>query len=276
MPWMFRWLDVTRLPAGVESGLCPDALDGMTAAEVARSPATLGNTVVELGELFQVGRDGSDDRVVVEGDVRHVRGLGRGLRSGTLRIAGDAGPLVGAGMYGGVIEVEGSAGDWAGASMRGGLLRIAGDAGHFLGSALPGEGLGMRDGMILALGSVGDDAGLAMRRGLIAVAGLAGNGLGRGMIAGTALSFGGAGPRAGAGMKRGTIGLFGPDAGLGESGLSPGFSPSGRYRPPFLTIYLRRLAALGFPVPEPAFAAAVRRYNGDRASGGLGEVLVGS
>jgi len=74
-------------------------------------------------------------------------------------------------------------------------------------------------------------------------------------------------------MKRGTLAFFGLDD-PDEPGLLPSFEPSGTLRPHVLTIYLRELRALGFPVPEAAFAAPIRRYNGDRVVGGLGEVLV--
>jgi formylmethanofuran dehydrogenase subunit C len=133
----------------------------------------------------------------------------------------------------------------------------------------------MREGVILVEGSVGDDVGLAMRRGLIAITGAAGDGLGRAMIAGSIFTFGTVGHLAGAGMKRGTLALFGlPDP--SNPDLLPTFAPSGRSRPPFVTLYLRRLRQWGFPVPEPAFSGMLERYNGDLVERGQGEVLIGS
>lgn len=155
-------------------------------------------------------------------------------------------------------------------AMRGGLLVIKGNAGHLVGASEPGERLGMRNGIILIHGSIGDDAGLAMRRGFIAVLGNVGVGFGRGMIAGSAFTFGSADYAAGAGMKRGTIALFGAEF----PKIWPTFAPSGIDRPVFLTIYLRTLRELGFPVPEDAFTCSFARYNGDLNERGQGEILV--
>ncbi|HEX8201943.1 MAG TPA: formylmethanofuran dehydrogenase subunit C [Isosphaeraceae bacterium] len=270
MPLHLLWNDATTLPVEAE-GLRPDALADRTPGEVARLRLPVGNGTAELGELFRIEGDGAaDGRLVLEGDLRRVRRLGAGLASGTLLVRGDAGPHLGAGMTGGTIEVVGSAGAWAGAEMRGGLLRLRGRAGDHLGAALPGSRLGMRDGVILVDGPIGADAGRSMRRGLIAATGPCGAGLGRAMVAGSVFAFGPIGPRAGAGMKRGTLALF--DVAPPE--LLPSFAPSGRYRPPFVTLYLRRLRAWDFPVPDAACAGAFDRFNGDRVEGGQGEVLV--
>jgi formylmethanofuran dehydrogenase subunit C len=272
MALMLRWLGRTTLPVDA-AGLDPGALAGLSTAEVARRGVRVGNTAVNVGELFAVseGADGpSDDALTVEGDLTHVRNLGRGMTGGVLTVRGDAGPHLGAGMTGGVIEVHGRAGDWAGAEMRGGMLRVHGDAGHAPGAAYPGSRLGMRDGVILVDGSVGDDAGRRMRRGLIAVRGGAGDGFGSNLVAGTLVALGPVGRYPGAGMKRGTVAL------LHESvpRLLPSFVSSGRYRFPFLTVYLRQLAAWGFEVSGRVSQVALERYNGDVAEGGRGEILV--
>jgi formylmethanofuran dehydrogenase subunit C len=270
MPLHLRWLDKTTLP--VEgTPLSPEALGGLPAAEVARRPIPVGNGTAEVGDLFRVGEpaDAPDaDSITVEGDLRHVRGLGRGMARGTLVVRGDVGAHLGAGMSGGVITVHGDAADWAGAEMRGGLLRVHGRAGRFLGASYPGSRLGMREGVILVDGSVGEEAGRRMRRGLIAVRGAVGEGFGAGLVAGSLFAFGPAGRYPGAGMKRGTVVLLG-----GGAGLSPSFAPAGRYRFPFLSIYFRQLAAWGFPVPGEVFSAEFDRYNGDLVEGGQGEVL---
>jgi formylmethanofuran dehydrogenase subunit C len=269
MPLRLLWSGSTTLPVEAE-GLRPDALAALAPAEVARLRLPVGNATAELGELFRVEGDGADGLLAFEGDLRHVRRLGAAMASGTLTVRGDAGPHLGAGMTGGTIEVVGSVGDWAGAGMRGGTLRLRGRAGDHLGAAEPGGRLGMRDGVILVEGEVGAEAGRALRRGLIAVAGRAGDGLGRAMIAGSVFAFGPIGRRAGAGMKRGTLALFGADA----PELLPSFLPGGRYRPPFVTLYLRRLRAWGFPVPDPAFAGVFGQFRGDVVERGQGEVLV--
>jgi formylmethanofuran dehydrogenase subunit C len=274
MPLQLHWRGATRLPVDAE-GLAPASLASLTVAECARWPLKVGNASMALGELFRIERSGDDDQIVLEGDLRQVRRLGHGMTSGTLTIRGDVGGELGAAMSGGAIDVAGNVGDRAGAAMRGGLLRIKGDAGDFLGAADPGARSGMREGVILVDGNVGDDAGLAMRRGLIAISGAAGDGLGRGLIAGSIFAFGAVGRLAGAGMKRGTLALFGlPDP--SHPHLLPTFAPSGRFRPPFVTLYLRRLGQCGFPVPESAFSGMLDRYNGDLVERGQGEILIAS
>jgi formylmethanofuran dehydrogenase subunit C len=271
MATLLRWLDRTTLPVDAE-GLSPRYLTGLGAADVAHFLLPVGNDEAEVGDLFQVdeGGDSAADELVFEGDLTHLRNLGRGLDCGRITVRGDVGPFVGAEMSGGDIEVDGSAGDWAGAEMKGGFLSVRGDAGNNLGAALPGSLLGMREGVIFVDGTVGDDAGQRMRRGLIAVGGDAGDGFGRGLVAGTLLAFGRVGRHPGMGMKRGTLGLFQGEA----PDLLPSFTSSGRYRHPFVAVYLRQLAKWGFPVPGRVTSTALDRYNGDRAVGGHGEILV--
>jgi formylmethanofuran dehydrogenase subunit C len=131
----------------------------------------------------------------------------------------------------------------------------------------------MREGVILVVGDAGDDIGLGMRRGLIAVSGRTGDGLGRSLIAGSIFAFGPAGIRAGAGMKRGTL-VFLDVSAQPEFHVLPTFVPAGRYRPPFLAVYLRQLRSWRFPVSEPAFSTLLERYNGDLVERGRGEIWV--
>ncbi|MFO0890447.1 MAG: formylmethanofuran dehydrogenase subunit C [Isosphaeraceae bacterium] len=271
MSLSLTWLDATTLPVD-GSALCPEGFRDRTADEARQVRLRLGNTSVDLAELFRVEGGRGDDRLAIDGDLRHVHGLGRGMTTGHLEVRGDAGPLLGAEMSGGHIEVEGAVGDWAGAELRGGTLRIRGRAGDFLGAAHPGSRAGMREGVILVEGNVGDDSGLLMRRGLIAIRGRCGDGLGRSMIAGTILALGPVGARTGAGMKRGTLVLPGLDRAPGEA-LLPSFAPAGRFPAPFLALYYRQLDAWGFAIPRAVSSALLDRYNGDLVVDGHGEVL---
>jgi formylmethanofuran dehydrogenase subunit C len=272
MPLTLRWRSATQLPVEA-GGLLPEALAAHTSEALARLPVPLGNTSAALGDLFSIEGDVQDGTIIFEGDLRPVRRIGRGLGSGAIIVRGDTGAELGAEMTGGTITVEGSAGDYVGAEMRGGLIRIRGSAGQSLGSAYPGSRLGMREGVILVEGAVGSGAGLSMRRGLIAVSGTAGDDLGHALIAGSIFVFGMIGRRAGAGMKRGTLALFG-NGNAEDFEPLPTFSPTGRFRPHFLTIYLRRLRQWGFPVPEAAFSNPLERYNGDLLERGQGEILI--
>lgn len=268
MPLSLSWNASTALPIDADC-LRPEQLAGLPPTEVARLPVHAGNRTVELGELFRIAGDGGDQHVLLEGDLRRVHGIGRRMSAGRLSIRGDVGHRLGTEMSGGSIHLQGSAGDWTGAEMRGGLLHIRGSAGHQLGAAYPGARLGMRDGTIVVEGSAGDDVGLAMRRGLIAVSGAVGMGPGRAMIAGSIFAFGPVGRRAGAGMKRGTLALFGDE----PVDVLPTFRLANRYRPPFVTLYLRALQDLGFPIPHTAYEGMFERYNGDLLETGKGEIL---
>jgi formylmethanofuran dehydrogenase subunit C len=125
----------------------------------------------------------------------------------------------------------------------------------------------MRGGVILIDGPAGNEIGAAMRRGLIAVGG-AGDYPGVSLIAGSVFVFGPSGVRPGAGMKRGTLVFAGPAPELLRT-----FRFACTYEPVFLALYLQRLAAWGYKVPEALFRARWRRYPGDLVSLGKGEVL---
>jgi formylmethanofuran dehydrogenase subunit C len=268
---ILRWLDRTTLPVDF-SGIAPTSLAGKSSDEVKRIAVPVGNQAVELGDLFEVSLDETPDQLLIEGDLRHVRGIGQGMSAGRLIIRGTAGAHLGAGMSGGTIEVHGDVGEHAGAEMRGGMIRVHGSAGFGLGAAYPGSRIGMRDGMILVDGSTGEEAGLRMRRGVIAIGGDAGDFAGRALVAGSLFVFGNVGRHPGAGMKRGTIALFGTKA----PALGPWFAASGRYRFPFLAVALKSLAEHGFPVPADVLRAEPVRYNGDISERGRGEILVAS
>jgi formylmethanofuran dehydrogenase subunit C len=246
--------------------LCPDRLAGAGREEIEALPVWHGNERTRLGEFFSVA--GAGDDVRVEGDLSRVRLVGAGMSAGRLTIAGDVGTHAGAGMRGGELHVEGDAGDWAGAGMRGGALVVRGSAGDGLGGARPGERAGMRGGEIVVHGDVGARAGTGLRRGLIAVAGRAGEAAGLRMLAGTIVALGGVGPRAGAGMRRGSIVTMTPVTPLAT------FVFSCSYRPPFLRLYLRRLRALGLPVPDAQLDGRYARWCGDGLELRRGEILI--
>ncbi len=147
-----------------------------------------------------------------------------------------------------------------GAAMTGGTLRLEGDAAD-------GVGAGMRGGLILVHGSVGNEAGARMRRGTIAVTGRAGERAGLQMIAGTLLVLGDLGRAPGFGLKRGTL-----VAGGGLE-LLPTFRFACTYRPGFLTLLLRSLKRHGFEAGSRLEDGAFRRFIGDCADLGRGEIL---
>jgi len=257
----------TTIPIEADS-ICPDLFVSRTLAEIKALPAFYGRRKVTLGDLFEIEGDRSD-RVVVEGDLRHVKKIGLRMSHGLVLVRGNAGLHLGAYMRGGEIVVEGNASDWAGAQIQGGFIRIKGNAGHRVGAAYPGEKRGANRGTIIVEGDAGREVGAKARRVLIVVQGNVGEFAGAYMVAGTIIVLGRLGKRAGAGNKRGTI------LALGEP---PDILLTYRYectiRPVFLRCYLRRLLDWGLPVPAAAVDGDFRRYSGDITALGKGEILV--
>jgi formylmethanofuran dehydrogenase subunit C len=244
----------------------PDAFASLTSAEIERLPVWQGRDQARIGDFFTV-EGGSADDVRVLGDVSRVKRLGEGMQGGRMVVEGRAGMHCGAAMSGGLLRIEGDAGDWAGAEMRGGVLEIRGSAGACAGAAYAGHPRGMRGGLLLVHGSAGERLGERMRRGTLAVTGGAGPCAGAHMVAGTLLVCGPLERGAGIGMKRGTLLAAGPFE------LLPTFRYACTDRPGFLPLLFRSLEARGFPVPGRLRSGAFRRYGGDYADLGRGEIL---
>jgi formylmethanofuran dehydrogenase subunit C len=174
-------------------------------------------------------------------------------------------------MRGGRLHIAGNAGPWAGARMSGGTLSIAGNAGDHLGGALPGDVRGMNGGLVVVRGNAGARTGYRMRRGVIAIQGDAGDHVGARMIAGTVLVLGekcGAYP--GFAMRRGTLLLR-----RRPPHMLPTFADAGEHDLGFIELLARTLRA-EVTIELDGLGTRVRRYVGDAATGGKGEVLVWS
>jgi len=220
-----------------------------------------------VGDVFRLS--GADvSAIVFEGGSRRFDCAGALLDSGTIRIAGDVGAQTGRRMSGGSILVEGSAGPHAGSGMSGGRLEILGDAGDFTGGPLAGELAGMSGGTLIVRGRAGDRAGDRMRRGLLAVLGGCGDYAASRMIAGTLAIVGGSGRMPGYLMRRGSILVD-----RMPQMLSPSFVESGAWDSVFASLADRHLIAEGI-AQEPLLGRTVRRYCGDNAVLGKGEILV--
>lgn len=221
----------------------------LPAADLARRPVLIaGSGAVSLGELFDVSGDPAG-RIRFEGDLSNAGRVGAGLAEGEVVVEGDVGREAGLGMSGGSIDVRGNAGVRAGAA--------AAEARR-----------GMTGGELIVRGSVAEEAGSRMRRGLLAVGGNAGAHAGVGMIAGTVVVFGNAGPSAGLWSKRGSIVALGPVA------IPSTYKYACTYRPILLRLMLGRLRRrYELPVEERHVSGLFRRYSGDLADLGKGEIL---
>jgi len=249
------------------SPLTPLALGGLGRRDIEVTRLGQSKRASTVGDIFRV--TGSEaGEIVFEGGSRRFDRVASGMVDGMVRVIGDVGAQAGRGMAGGHLVVDGEAGPHAGSGMRGGRLEIHGDAGECLGGPLAGETAGMSGGVLVVRGMAGDFAADRMRRGLIAVLGGAGRHAGCRMIAGTLVIVGGTGEMPGYLMRRGSILL---DR-MPES-LSPSFVENGAPDSVFARLVDRHLVADGI-LARPLLGASPRRYGGDNAVLGKGELLV--
>jgi formylmethanofuran dehydrogenase subunit C len=249
------------------SGLTPSALKGKTESEINSLEIGTTRASLKVGDLF-VLKAGELNEIAFEGSAERFDRVGAGLSSGAIRVTGDVGVEVGRGMTGGFVNVEGSAGAFAGSRMCGGALKIGGNAGERLGGPLVGETEGMSGGLIYVAGDAGARAGDRMRRGFILIDGAAGDCAGSRMIAGTLAICGIAGALPGFLMNRGTILLA-----AGASEMAPTFVDCGV----FSLAVAKLLAAHVEPMSArlgAAFRGPLRRYAGDLAALGKGEIFM--
>jgi formylmethanofuran dehydrogenase subunit C len=247
--------------------ITPDVVAELAHDAVRALPVFLGKRQCRLDDFFDVEGAASDE-LEIRGDASKVKWIGRGMTRGRIVIHGNAGMHLGSGMKGGIIEVAGNASDWVGAEMSAGFIRIRGNAGGQIGAAYRGSMAGMRDGTIIIEGSAGLEVGMRMKRGTIVVKGPVRDFAGLQMKGGTIFLLGGAEIRTGAWMIRGTI------VSLYPLQLLPTFSFACAYTPAFLGFYARHLKALGFSVPFDPRQGAYRRFTGDTAVPGKGEILI--
>ena len=259
-------LRLKSAPAGRLDLSClqPAALIALPADELARAPFEGG----ALADLFEISTIADDATLVLQGTTAACDGIGDRLTGGTIIVEGDAGAYAGRHMKNGRIDIRGSAGAWLGAGMSGGLITVQGGAGDFVGGVLAGEKFGMAGGTIRVGGNIGDRAGDRMRRGTIVVKGKTGAAAGSRMAGGTIWAEGGFGVGPGPLMRRGT--LIGPSA----DRLLSTFSDCGKHDMVFLRLISRHVAETLGPLSPPALPAQVRRYAGDMATIGKGELLI--
>lgn len=244
---------------------------GISAADLARREVWSPHSgSVPLGDLFAV--DGTPDgTVTLSGDLQLAEGVGAGLTEGAMRVDGSVGDRAGAGLRGGRLEIAGNAGHSTAESMSGGVIIVRGSTGNRAGAAAPGSKRGMTGGELVVLGSAGDETGAAMRRGLVAVGGTTGRCALLSSIAGTVVACGPVGSDAALWNKRGSLVCLGS------------VEPSATYRyacviqPVYLRLLLRRLHDVhGLPVAAEHIDGRFRRYSGDFAETGRGEILAWS
>ena len=256
--------------------ITPDAFTSRSLKEIKALKVHHGNREVDMGEYIhvqgKVAETPAEQIIVVDGDARHIKYIGRGMTAGRIMIQGDVGMHTGSQMGGGEIAVAGNVADWAGAEMKGGILRVQGNAGNQLGAAYRGSSEGMTGGCILVKGGAGSEAGSFMRRGMMVVEGATGPFTGVHMNGGEIFVFGPLGKRAGA-QAKGNGGFIAALGGAAE--VLPTYTYEATYTPDFMTLYLRQLAnSLGVTNATRFIGVPLKRYRGDTAIGGSAEILV--
>jgi len=244
-------------------------LAGRTVGEVAAIELWSGNRTIRLGNAFDLsGQPGPE--LEIRNSCDQLDRIGAGMANGRLVVTGDAGAYLGAGLTGGVIDLRGNAGAWVGTGMTAGLIQVSGNVGDFLAAAIPGDHQGMKGGAIVIAGNAGDRAGDRMRRGSVLIEGNAGDYCGSRMVAGTLGVWGEVGRSPGLAMRRGTLLLR-----QAPAAILPTFNDCGEYPLNVLTLLARswrKLPGKFARLPDSGFR--VRRYLGDLANGGRGEILV--
>ena len=248
------------------SPLTPDHLAGKSASEIAAMPLQCGNKKLRADNFFDIGGNNTNT-IVFKNSSSKLDFIGSRMQSGAITVHGDVGSYLGFQMKKGEITLHGNADAYAASGMAGGTLHVFGNVGDFLAAAIPGDRKGMKGGLVIVTGNAGDRLGDQMRRGIILIEGNAGAYCASRMLAGTIGVMGSVGDYVGFGMRRGTLLLT----------RTPKFHSTiqdcGSHTLPFLNLMFKSFRNL-----PSKFAAIsnnrVRRFSGDLASDGKGEILI--
>ncbi|MDR5739984.1 MULTISPECIES: formylmethanofuran dehydrogenase subunit C [unclassified Caballeronia] len=252
------------------SKLLPQTLAQMSPAELDRMSLQGDGDMCALSDLFDIAQtDAADVSLAIEGDAAWLDRLGASLTAGTLTVRGNAGDYAGIGMTGGKLSIEGNAGRFTACEMQGGRIDVSGHVGDFAASALPGNMEGMSGGVLAVRGDAGARLADRMRRGTILIGGNAGDFAASRIVAGTVCVAGQTGAHLGYGMRRGTVVLL-----RNPSRIGPTFTQGGQGFDVFWLLLARMLAKEFGPFSTLEQRALPRRYAGDLAVDGRGELLI--
>ena len=252
------------------SGVVPDRLLSASKEEIARFEVDTDRGRACLDELFSI-EDGSRDRLILSGDLSRADAVGGEMREGLMVVQGSVGRCAAQRMRGGHLIIQGDAGDFACGSLMGGWVAIAGNVGDYAAGAVPGTRRGMRGGKLHVRGRAGRFLGSRMRRGTVVVEGSIDQGAASAMIAGTIVCCRVPKAPLGVGMKRGTLLILAHE----QPELHAGFTA---LEPTRLSYIYLLLDSLRDELPHVDTVKLSRatwlRAVGDRASGGMGELVM--
>ncbi|MFA5900246.1 MAG: formylmethanofuran dehydrogenase subunit C [Hyphomicrobium sp.] len=249
------------------SHLTPKRLSSIPLADVLKLEIGSTKAGMRVGDIFAVsGKPG--DTLRIEGSMDKLDFVGAELDEGTIIVDGDVGVSAGRSMRGGRLDIRGDTGLLLGSGMSGGEIFVKGSAGALVGGLTAGDKFGMTGGLIVVDGHAGDRAGDRMRRGTIFIRGKCGNFAGSRMVGGTIWTELGFGADPGMLLRRGT--LVGPSV----EQMLPTFADAGRHDLVILRVLSRYMREkLGAKAPKP-LPLTVRKYAGDLATIGKGELLI--
>jgi formylmethanofuran dehydrogenase subunit C len=247
------------------SRLIPSRLATLSDYDIAQIEIAADGT--RTGDVFTISGS-AGDTVTIDGGSARLDFVGAGLDGGTLIVEGETGAYAGTGMSGGRLDIRGNAGAWLATGMKDGLITVKGSVGDFVGGPRTGDKQGMAGGTVIVEGNAGERAGDRMRRGTIIVRGTIGPAAASRMMGGTLLTETGFGASPGPLLRRGT--LIGPKV----DRMLPTFADCGRHDLRIVPILNRYFAeTLGALAPK-ALPRVVRRFLGDQASIGKGEIIL--
>jgi formylmethanofuran dehydrogenase subunit C len=220
--------------------ITPNAFAGKTIEQIGKLEVIQGNVTHELREFFEIKGDSAksaeETEIILTGDLRKVKMIGKGMNGGIIKIEGDVGMHLGAEMIAGRISVKGSVDAWAGAEMSGGNIQIEGNAGDYLCAGYRGSPDGMKGGRVYVAGNVGREMALHMRKGFIAIKGNVAEMAAARMRGGSIMVCGELGPRACTESTRGMVFALGK-----IESLPPTYKYSGSSEREFTGYYVRYL-----------------------------------
>ncbi len=220
--------------------ITPSNFAKKTLAQIGKLSVHQGNQMYSLKDFFKIegkaGKKSNETEIIVHGNLRKVKMIGKEMDGGRITVDGDAGMYLGAEMIAGRIHVKGSVDDWAAAEMKGGNIQIEGDAGYYLCAGYRGSKEGMQGGRVYVAGDVKGEMAAHMRRGFIAVRGNAQSPCAARMMGGTIIVVGDIDERVGLHAMRGMIICLGK-----VTSVLPTYKYSGSSEREFVNYYLRYL-----------------------------------
>jgi formylmethanofuran dehydrogenase subunit C len=220
--------------------ITPSSFAGKTVEQIEQLEVIQGSVTRELRDFFDIkgssAESAEETEVVLSGDLRRVKMIGKSMNGGIIKIEGDVGMHLGAEMVAGRITVTGSVDAWAGAEISGGNIQIEGNAGDYLCASYRGSSDGMKGGRVYVAGNVGREMALHMRKGFIAVKGNVAEMAAARMKGGSIMVCGELGPRACTEATKGMVFALGK-----IESLPPTYKYSGSSEREFTGYYVRYL-----------------------------------